>query len=105
MIDKTKAFEALKADYADNPLVSERTIKETLENLTAIVKDDIEEDKFLNTQVPAKTTEGQARKSSSDAVKKVEAERKPTLNPQAKERNTTRRQEGRKPAWLGRTDV
>ncbi len=102
MIDKTKAFEALKADYADNPLVSERTIKETLENLTAIVKDDIEEDKFLEyAKSQLKTTEGQARKSSSDAVKKVEAERKPTPEPDKPKKETPPEdKKDEKPTWL-----
>lgn len=102
MIDKTKAFEALKADYAENPLVSERTIKETLENLTAIVKDDIEEDKFLEyAKSQLKTTEGQARKSSSDAVKKVEAERKPTPEPgKPKKETPPEDKKDEKPTWL-----
>ena len=102
MIDKTKAFEALKADYADNPLVSERTIKETLENLTAIVRDDIEEDKFLEyAKSQLKTTEGQARKSSSDAVKKVEAERKPTPEPDKPKKETPPEdKKDEKPTWL-----
>lgn len=102
MIDKTKAFEALKADYADNPLVSERTIKETLENLTAIVKDDIEEDKFLEyAKSQLKTTEGQARKSSSDAVKKVEAEKKPNPEPDKQKKETPPEdKKDEKPLWL-----
>lgn len=102
MIDKTKVFEALKADYADNPLVSERTIKETLENLTAIVKDDIEEDKFLEyAKSQLKTTEGQARKSSSDAVKKVEAEKKPTPEPDKPKKETSPEdKKDEKPTWL-----
>jgi len=101
MIDKSKAFEALKAEYAESPLVSERTIKETLENLTEIVKDDIEEDKFLEkAKSILKTTEGQSRKVAADTAKKVELEKKPTSKDEPKKDEPKKVEMEDKPLWL-----
>lgn len=79
MIEKSKALETLKAEFAENPLVSVRTIEEVLETLVQFTNDDTNEDEFLEkVKSVLKTSEGNARKVAAETAKKVKEEKKPT---------------------------
>lgn len=78
MIEKSKVFEALKDEYAENPLVSERTINAALERMMRYINDDTKEDEFLDdVKSLLKEVEGNARKVAADTAKKVKTEKKP----------------------------
>lgn len=101
MIDKSKAFEALRADFADNPLVSERTIEEVLENLMLLTNDDTDEEKFLEYATSIlKTSEGNARKVAAETAKKIKAEKKPALKKQVDTDEPDKEEEDDAPAWV-----
>jgi hypothetical protein len=100
MIDKSKAFEALRADFADNPLVSERTIEEVLENLMLLTNDDTDEEKFLEYATSIlKTSEGNARKVAAETAKKIKAEKKPAPQKKVETDEPDKEEEDDAPAW------
>lgn len=83
MIDNERVLETLKSEYAENPLVSARTIEEVLETLIQFTSDDTDEGDFIEkVKSVLRTSEGNARKVASDTAKKVMKEEKPT--PKAK---------------------
>lgn len=99
MIEKSKVFEALKAEYAENPLVSERTISGALETMMKYAADDTKEDEFLaDVKSILKEAEGNARKVAADTAKKVKTETKPTTEPKPKEEEPQKTDND--PVWL-----
>lgn len=100
MIEKSKVFEALKAEYAENPLVSERTINTALERMMRYTNDDTKEDEFLDdVKAILKEAEGNARKVAADTAKKVKTETKPTTEPKPKTEEEPPKTDDT-PAWM-----
>ncbi len=106
MIDKSKLFEDLKAEYAENPLVSERTINAALETMMRYTNEDTKEDEFLkDVKSILKEAEGNARKVAADTAKKVEAKKKPTSKDDPKPGNDDgdpKEKQDEPPAWFGK---
>lgn len=104
MIEKSKILEDLKGEYAENQLVSERTINAALETMMRYVTEDTKEDEFLkDVKSFLKEVEGNARKVAADTAKKVEAKKKPTLKDDPKPGDSVgepKEKEEENPAWL-----